>query len=83
MIEDLFTYKRPVMVSGRGYDKHGPGEWRARFHCFVDGMYAEEHSRQEAKPQAFAVVEREDGKVVMLPMSKYEIRFTDRDHEAT
>lgn len=48
--------------------------WNAWFHRFTEGT-----SRNvDSQVGAHAVVEREDGEVLVVPMSKYSVRFLDR-----
>lgn len=72
-------FLRPVQIwCHDGYDEHSPqvggGDWNAWFHRFVEGT----ESHQNPKPAAMAVIEKKCGEVVLLPMSKYDIKFTDR-----
>ena len=71
-------FLRPVEVQSKtGFDDfHDDGDdspWNAWFHRFTEGT-----NRNHPKPEAMAIVEREDGEVLVVPLCKYIIRFTDR-----
>lgn len=69
--------RRVEVHSTCGYDDfHETGDdtpWKAWFHRFTEGT-----NHYHPKPEAMAVVEREDGEVLVVPMCKYAIRFLDR-----
>ena len=72
-------FMRPVVVhSTTGYDDFntdgGDAPWKAWFHRFVDG--ADAHYCK--KPIAWAVIERECGEIVLVPMKDYRLVFQDR-----
>ena len=70
---------RPVEVQSKtGFDDfrddaRDDSPWNAWFHRFTEGT---NHSTPQ--PEAMAVIERDDGEVVLVPLCKYIIRFTDR-----